>query len=76
VSGGGLIRCDETRGRYELAGIVTSYLAKISGQEKINTGSSISLRIAYIKKLMSANAQLIGQHFFDNWHDKTLASRP
>jgi len=60
VSGGGLVRCDRTSGDYELAGIVTSYLASVQGGEYLNTGDSVSLNISYIRQLMLADVQRSG----------------
>lgn len=57
VSGGGLVRCVESDGTYELAGIVTSYLATVNGDTTVNSGKSVSLRIAYIRDLMEASAR-------------------
>lgn len=60
VSGGGLVRCDRASGHYELAGIVTSYLASVQNGEYLNTGDSVSLSIGYIRQLMLADIQLTG----------------
>ena len=59
VSGGSLVRCDVNTGTYELAGIVTAYVATVDGEEITNTGHSVSLRLRHIKRLMESSKRLV-----------------
>lgn len=76
VSGGGLLRCDAASGRYQLAGIVTSYIATVDGQQLTNTGHSVSLRLQHIKRLMESSARLVRStdRFGDVVPDKLVGS--